>query len=249
MDYGRLSLDEIKKGYRFDKETDAYICNYCEKTFQVGQVFSIDGNLYVPEHAAAKHIEAEHGGNFKQLVNSNTKYNTLTSNQRELLSLFFSGMKDGEIAKKLGVSTSTIRHQKFTFREKAKQAKLYLAVFENVFDDRPANGEEIVPIHNHAIYCDGRYVITQQEKTHVLETFFESMNPLKLKNFSSKEKNKIVILTRIAEQFKPGRSYTEKEVNQILKPIYDDYAAIRRFLITYGFMERMKDGSSYWLTK
>jgi len=249
MDYGRLTLSEIKKGYRFDQEADAYICNYCKKAFQMGQVFSIGGNFYLPEHAAVKHIEVEHGGNVMQLINSDTKYNTLTNNQKELLSLFYSGMSDSEIAKKLGVSASTIRHQKFTFREKSKQSKLYLAVFENIFEDRTANEGAIVPIHDHAIYYDDRYVITEQEKAHVLVTFFESLNPLKLKIFSPKEKNKVVILTKISDQFELGKSYTEKEVNQILKPIYNDYITIRRYLIMYGFMDRTKDGSSYWLNK
>ena len=249
MDYGRLTLEEIKKGYRFDKEANAYVCNYCDKAFQEGQVFSVSGNFYVPEHAAAKHIEVEHGGNVKQLLHSDTKYNTLTDNQKELLSLFYSNMSDSDIAKKLGVSSSTVRHQKFTFREKAKQAKLYLALFERVFEDRAKNEEDIIPIHNNAIYYDDRYVITEQEKTHILETSFESFKPLKLKIFSPKEKKKVVILAKIAEQFVFGKKYTEKEVNQTIKPIYDDYAIIRRYLIMYGFMERTKDGSNYWLTR
>lgn len=248
MDYGKLSLDEIKKGYRFNKEANAYICNYCEKAFQVGQVFSIGGNFFVPEHAAVKHIEREHGGNFMQLLHSATKYNTLTDTQKELLFLFYSGMSDSEIAKKLGVSASTVRHQKFTFREKAKQAKFYLAIFECVFDHKVTNKDTLIPIHNHAIYLDDRYVITEQEKQHILETSFVSLKPLKLKAFSPKEKKKVVILAKIAEQFELGKKYPEKEVNEMIKPIYEDYMTIRRYLIMYGFMERTKDGSSYWLT-
>ena len=42
--------------------------------------------------------------------------------------------------------------------------------------------------------------------------------------------------------------YSECEVNEILKPIYDDYMTIRRYLIMYGFMERTRDGRQYWLT-
>lgn len=248
MDYGKLTLDEIKKGYRVDKEKNACVCNYCEKLFPAGQVFPIGDNFYTPEYAAAKHIEAEHGGNFAQLLNSDTKYSTLTDNQKELLSLFYSDMSDGEIAKKLGVSASTVRHQKFSFREKAKQAKLYLAVFECAFGDRPLNADTIIPIHNNALNLDDRYIITEQEKTHILKTSFESLRPPKLKVFSSKEKKKVVILAKIAEQFERGKKYTEKEVNQIIEPIYGDYATVRRYLIMYGFMERTKDGSSYWLT-
>ncbi len=248
MDYDKLTLTDLKSGYRFDATKSAYICNYCEKAFHSGQVFPMNNNHYLPEHATQKHIETEHSGNLSQLLNSDTKYNTLTDNQKELLTLFNSGMPDGDIAKKLGVSASTIRHQKFTFREKAKQAKLYLAIFENVFDDKPANEEAIVTIHNQAMYYDDRYVITEQEKSHVLENFFESTNPLKLKIFSAKEKNKVVILSKIAEQFEQGRQYSEKEVNTILKSIYDDSTTIRRYLIMYGFMDRANDGSSYRLT-
>ena len=248
MDYGRLTLDEIKKGYWFDKKTDSYICNYCEKKFQIGQVFSIDNNFYVPEHAIAKHIELEHGGNFIQLLNLDTKYNKLTSNQKELLALFHLGISDNEIAQKLDVSSSTIRRQKFTFREKAKQAKLYLAMFDHVFDGIEENKDTLVPVHNHALYLDDRYIITEHEKDRILKTTFLSLEPLKLKNFSKKEKKKVVILTKIAEQFTLGREYTEKEVNQILESVYPDYVTIRRYLIMYGFMERTRDGSKYWLT-
>lgn len=247
MDYGSIAIDEIKNGYRFDQEMNAYICNYCGEAFHKGQVYSISGNLYVPEYAAARHIEAEHGGNIGQLLCSDNKYNTLTENQKELMALFHSNTPDKEIAKKLGVSVSTVRRQKFTFREKAKQAKLYLSIFELVFGDTPKNEEAIIPIHDNALYYDDRYVITEQEKSRILETSFESIAPLKLKFFSSKEKKKVVILAKIADQFEKRRSYTEKEVNQILEPIYDDYITIRRYLIMYGFMDRKKDGSSYWL--
>ena len=248
MDYEKLTLKEIKQGYHFDEKGNAYNCNYCGKAFQVGQVFSIDGNFYDPEHAAAKHIELEHRGSFIQLLHPDTKYNTLTDKQKELLSLFYSGLSDTEIAKKLAVSASTVRHQKFTFREKAKKAKLYLAIYEHVFENKAVGKDTIIPIHNNAIYYDDRYVITEQEKEHILETSFTSLKPLKLKAFSPKEKKKVVILVKIAEQFERGKKYSEKEVNQILAAIYHDYVTLRRYLVMYGFMERMKDGSKYWLT-
>ena len=71
-----------------------------------------------------------HGGNLSQLISSDTKYNTLTQNQKDLITLFASGMSDKEMAKKLGVTEATIRRQRFTFREKAEQAKYYLAIYE-----------------------------------------------------------------------------------------------------------------------
>ena len=64
------------------------------------------------------------------LLNTESRYNTLTQNQKTLLSRLAQGWSDQEIAKEAGVSVSTVRHQKFVFREKAKQARVYLALYE-----------------------------------------------------------------------------------------------------------------------
>ena len=69
---------------------------------------------------------------------------------------------------KLNVIEGTIRRQRFTFREKAKQAKFYLAMYELVFEDEPLTAEQIIPIHNNAIYVDDRYLITAEEKQHII---------------------------------------------------------------------------------
>lgn len=249
MDYGKLTLEELKKGYIYDLENDKYICNYCEQSFENGQIFSIDDNFYTAEHAIKKHIDNLHKGNLSQLLASETKYNTLTQKQKNLITLFNSGISDKYISKKLNVTEATIRRQRFTFREKAKQAKFYLAIYSQVFERTTPLENSIVPIHNNAKYLDDRYLITEQERKQILNTFFSSLSPLKLIAFSPKEKKKVVILTKIAEQFKKGKYYTEKEINEILKSVFDDFITIRRYLIMYGFIDRTTDGSKYWLTE
>ncbi len=67
-----------------------------------------------------------------------------------------------------------------------------------------------------------------------------SLSPLRLKTFPAKEKKKIVVLKKISEQFENKRRYLEKEVNEVIKGIFDDFATIRRYLIEYGFMEKNK---------
>lgn len=248
MDYGKMSLSELKNGYQYNKEQAAYICNYCGQVFQAGQIFQMDGSFYMAEPAAVRHIESAHSGSLAQLLYADTRYNTLTGNQKELLALFHAGVPDKEMARQLNVTEATIRRQRFTFREKAKQAKFYLAVYEQVFENDGASDEQMIPIHNQAVYVDDRYLITRQERERIIGAFFSSTEPLVLKSFTSKEKKKVVILGKIAEQFEAGRQYSEKEVNEILKPIYDDFTEIRRYLIMYGFMERTKDGTKYWLT-
>ncbi|WP_329488630.1 DUF2087 domain-containing protein [Kitasatospora sp. NBC_01246] len=45
--------------------------------------------------------------------------------------------------------------------------------------------------------------------------------------------------------FEPGRSYSEREVNETLRAVHDDYPALRRFLVEAGHLARPQDGSSY----
>jgi hypothetical protein len=94
---------------------------------------------------------------------------------------------------------------------------------------------------------DDRYFTTKAEEEKIIQSMFSSVDPLKLKTFSAKEKKKIVILKKISEQFDKNKRYSEKELNSIIKEIFEDFAAIRRYLIEYGFMERTNDCKEYWL--
>ena len=246
MDYSILTVNELKQGYRFDGGTDSYACLTCGEQFVNGQVYSIEGSFFTAEHAAKRHIADAHGGAAALLINADTKYNTLTQNQKDLLLLIASGASDREIAKEMKITEATVRRQRFNFREKAKQAKLYLATYERAF---AAAGEPLMPIHNKASFVDDRYVITEQEREKILKTCFASLDPLVLKAFPPKEKKKVVILTAIAARFAQGKRYTEREVNEIIQPVFYDVATIRRFLIIYGLMSRTRDGSAYWLTE
>ena len=247
MDIDNLSIEEIKEGYRFDLDTNSYICNTCKRIFEVGEIYSFDGRFFEASRAIKIHINMEHQNNFENLLHTESKYNTLTKNQKELLLFMYSDASDKEIASKLGISPATVRHQRFMFREKAKQAKMYLAIYEQAIEKKSLNNEMIVPIHSNATMVDDRYIITEKEKEQTLKTIFESLFPLKLKTFPRKEKKKIIVLAKIAEQLEREKRYTEKELNQILKEIYDDYVVIRRYLIEYGFMERTNDCKEYWL--
>jgi hypothetical protein len=55
------------------------------------------------------------------------------------------------------------------------------------------------------------------------------------------------VLREVARRFETERFYNEKEVNELLKTVYDDFVTLRRYLIEYGFMDRKPDGSQYWL--
>lgn len=245
-DWTDLEIEEIKNGYRFDKENNKYCCNHCGKEFFTGEIYQIENRFFDSKMGVTLHVSKEHGSVYDMLAVSENKYLGLTQNQKNLLGLINAGLTDNEIAKELDLSPSTVRHQKFMFREKAKQAKMYLAVYELALKGNPLH-ENLINIHSTATMVDDRYITTTEEKDKIIKTAFASLAPLKLIEFPAKEKKKIVILQKIVEQFDHGRIYEEKELNQILKGIYHDYPTIRRYLIEYGFMDRTKDCKEYWL--
>ena len=41
----------------------------------------------------------------------------------------------------------------------------------------------------------------------------------------------LVVLDRLAQEFEPGRTYPESEVNEVLNRFHPDHAALRRYLV------------------
>lgn len=52
------------------------------------------------------------------------------------------------------------------------------------------------------------------------------------------------VLDWLAQEFEPGRVYPEAVVNDTLVRYHPDYAALRRYLVDEGFMERRQ--GFYW---
>lgn len=63
--------------------------------------------------------------------------------------------------------------------------------------------------------------------------------PTKAKKFS-------VVIAWLRNHFEMGRTYTEAEVNGVLREVNEDYAILRRGLIDEGYMEREASGRTYW---
>jgi len=70
-----------------------------------------------------------------------------------------------------------------------------------------------------------------------------------LKTIPSQRKKLDVILRHISREFEPGITYSENEVNQILKNFHEDTASLRRELIGTGFLKRSTGGREYWLAE
>jgi hypothetical protein len=93
------------------------------------------------------------------------------------------------------------------------------------------------------------FTVTEEETRECLGKYFEEGDGLKLKSIPTKYKKEFIVIRRIAEVFDKGRTYTEKEVNALLAPIYHEHVIIRRMLVDFGFLQRKADGSAYWSEK
>jgi hypothetical protein len=240
--------EEIENGYTVSSEKEIYKCLVCGEVFEIGEVYSLNGRFFEAKKAITFHVKEKHGSMLENLLGLDKKYTGITDNQKSLLNDFYEGLSDNEIAKKNGVSPATVRHQRFMFREKAKQAKIYLAIFGLAEKaSKKEIREEFVRLHSGATMVDERYEVTNSEQDQIIKTYFDTLEPLKLKSFPTKEKRKIVVLRKISTLFEADKKYSEIQINTTLKQVYDDIATIRRYLIEYGFMERTKDCKQYWL--
>lgn len=74
----------------------------------------------------------------------------------------------------------------------------------------------------------------------VIKAFFEYG---KLKSIPAQRKKKLICLEEIAKEFQTGRTYEEKEVNEIIGAFHEDVCTLRRDMISEGIFTR--EGSIY----
>jgi hypothetical protein len=245
--FWNASMDELKRGYIH--EADLYICLLCGEKFEKGIVYPRDNVFYEAERYMRIHIESTHQSVFDYLIGLDKKLTGLTDHQNNLLRLFYQGKSDTDIQTEMGIgSASTIRHHRFALKEKERQAKTFLTMME-LLKEKDKQAPAFVNPHKTAKMVDDRYNITEKEQDEIVKKFFPDGPKGPLKKFPLKEKQKLGVLREIVKHMNSERIYDEKELNQILKAVYDDYVLIRRYLIEYGFLDRKADGSEYWLKK
>ncbi|MFE8698336.1 DUF2087 domain-containing protein [Cytobacillus sp. FJAT-53684] len=245
--FWNASIEELKQGYI--KEDRHYICLLCGKTTEKGIVYQSEDVFYEAERYMSFHIESEHESVFDYLIDLDKKLTGLTDHQNRLLRLFYDGKSDAQVQKEMGIgSASTIRNHRFVLKEKERQAKLFLTMME-LLKEKDNHKPAFIDVHTTARMVDDRYNVTKEENEEILQKFFPEGMDGQLRSFPTKEKQRLVVLRAITNRFESEKVYGEKEVNQLLNAVYDDYALVRRYLIEYGFLDREADGSQYWLKK
>jgi hypothetical protein len=246
--FWNATMEELKNGFISGEKE--YKCIICEEEFQKGRIYEINSAFYDAKKTAETHIEEKHGSMLQYLLGMNSTYLGVSDIQKEVISLIAEGLSDKEVSAKLGVAQSTIRNHKYKLREKEKQARLFLAMMDLLSTNtnkkiNKLDKEVICDAHKTATIIDDRFNITDKEKIDTIKNYMDENGALK--NYPAKAKKKIIILEEIAKNFSKGKIYSEKEINRVLKRIYEDYVSLRRALIEYGYIERTNDCKSYWV--
>ncbi|MBK1810736.1 DUF2087 domain-containing protein [Clostridium sp. YIM B02505] len=118
------TIEDYKRGYQWDAKKAQFFCLICER-----YINQEDDNLNV-------HMES-HGSPLERLLILDKKYTGLTEIQKEFLDMVSNKYNDKEIALKLGCAESTVRNTRFALRERARQARAFLAVMELAEEDMP----------------------------------------------------------------------------------------------------------------
>lgn len=83
----------------------------------------------------------------------------------------------------------------------------------------------------------------ERRRENVLRAFLDGK---RLTAIPATHAKRLVVLDAIAQDFEPGVRYTERQVNLILGKRHADTAALRRYLVDDGFLEREGGGGPYW---
>ncbi len=183
-------LRDIKRGYTFSSQLRRYTCLECGAVFEAGRSIPLAHGCWRPSGRSGS-MSKEPWPAAGPTAGGDSRYLALTDTQKKLLTLFAAGLPDSEVARRTGVSPSTVRHQRFSFREKAKQANLPGGLRPGVGGEPPPDSEglrqqkrgrsgscpELVPVQPGAKAVDDRYRTTLPSGRRCCKTAFTPWSP------------------------------------------------------------------------
>lgn len=118
------TIEDFKRGYIWNIKEAQFVCLICGEKIGASDT---DVNTHI----------IKHGNPVERLLLLDKKYTGLTEIQKEFLIMISNKYTDKEIASELGCAESTVRNMRFALRERAKQARAFLAVMELAEEKMP----------------------------------------------------------------------------------------------------------------
>ncbi len=236
--YQEFTISDYQQGY-VETTTD-YCCVFCQETFDKEEIYPVDGAFFTAKKRMIQHITEHHGTVLSALLALPKEQTGLSESQQEILQLFAQDVSDTVIAQRLGISSSTVRNHRFKLKEKQRQATVFLSIMSLLQEPRCCR----LTKGQRCLMIAMPLRLVKEKRSLLLILMKRGLS----NSFPAKKKRKIVVLSVLAQKFDPKKNYSEAAVNDVLKQAITDYVTVRRYLIEYGFMQRTKDGKTYWLT-
>ena len=150
-----------------------------------------------------------------------------------------------ELAAFLGLSSSTVSHHLSRLSEVglvSAQAKGYYSVYSLETRTLEEMAQRI--LSREVLPAVAPEVDKDEYDRRILKNFL--LPDGSIKAIPSQLKKAQLIYRHLAQQFEPGKQYSEKEVNAILEKYNEDYASLRRALIEEKLLAREGGGGKYW---
>lgn len=140
--FKELTVDELKKGYVYDKSSKKYHCIFCNMVFNEGVIYNFHDKQVNAQLVAALHVQSKHGGSFQAILDLEKDISGLTDIQKKLIKAMHDNLSNTEIGKIMDINISTVRGHKFNLQKAKRQAKIFLSIMEYLEDEETIAEEE-----------------------------------------------------------------------------------------------------------
>ena len=150
-----------------------------------------------------------------------------------------------ELAQRIGLAISTVSFHLKKLENAGlvyKEKEQYYIVYHHCDKILNMSLRDLISFDNIDKFIQDERIKSYNQK--VLNTFIKNKKVTKL---PVQRKKRMIIIEEFVKLFAPDKKYSEKEVDNIIKTLYDDYCTVRRIMIDEQIMEREKQ--SYWLKK
>ena len=163
----------------------------------------------------------------------------------------------GELAERVGLSESTTSHHL------SRLHKMQLVSLRTDGNRRYYRGNnagliqfkqwartiEKMPVRNEPPPSDNRWIAELGWPDADQQILIDHTYNGQITRLPVRKRDKLnVILRWLATLFEPNVEYTEREVNDALKDVYEaDYVSLRRDMVDLGYLRRERGGGNYWL--
>lgn len=147
-----------------------------------------------------------------------------------------------ELSANLGVTSATVSHH----LQKLLQADLVEARVQQYYNVYALRADVLRAMAEQLVSADFATRLTPDLdlEAYAKNVLRQYVVRGRLSEIPSQLKKREVVLHRIAQEFEPGKRYSERRVNEILKTFHADVATLRRELVNFKLLKQAQ--GYYW---